>query len=236
MNGMSKTVAWSAFLLGIGASTAANVAHAHAQIGPRLTAAVAPLALTLAVELAVRVSWKPGAAWFLARWGGTGLVGAVTAVVSYRHQSGLFALYGEDSVSAAILPLSIDGLMLVSAAALLALSTQTVHPVVSLSAETVRPLSTQPEETTDRETDGQRTETVHGLSADSSVDNGQMDKETNGQRTVSLSMRTDERMDSLRTAFPDKVPSGREIKETLGLKSQSVAHRLRTELARERAS
>lgn len=113
--------AWTAFLLGSAASLAANVAHAQPHLGPRLTAAFAPLALVLAVELAARVRWQPGWASAVMRWGGTGLVAAVTAVVSYRTQVDLFAQYGEDEVNAVILPLSVDGLMLVAAGALLTL-------------------------------------------------------------------------------------------------------------------
>ncbi len=134
---MSRLIAWTAFLLGIAASTAANVAHARDGLGPRLAAAVAPVALILAVELAVRLRWKAGVRWWLARWLGTGLVGLVTAVVSYRHQSALLGTYGEDHLNAAILPLSIDGLMLVAAAALLSLGPATrVAHVASLSQAT----------------------------------------------------------------------------------------------------
>lgn len=117
--------AWAAFLLGSVASLAANVAHAQPQLGPRLTAAFAPLALVLAVELAARVAWRPGLGWAVMRWGGTGLVAAVTAVVSYRTQVDLFGLYGEDKVNATILPLSVDGLMLVAAGALLTVGRRT---------------------------------------------------------------------------------------------------------------
>lgn len=131
---MSRLVAWSAFLLGSIASVAANVAHARPELGPRLTAAFAPLALVLAVELAVRVQWRRGFWWTVGRWGGTGLVAVVTAVVSYRHQADLLRGYGEDAVNAAILPLSIDGLMIVAAAALLALGSSRAGPVVE-SAE-----------------------------------------------------------------------------------------------------
>lgn len=113
--------AWTAFLLGSVASLAANVAHAQPHLGPRLTAAFAPLALVLAVELAARVRWQPGWQSAVMRWGGTGLVAAVTAVVSYRTQVDLFTQYGEDAVNATILPLSVDGLMLVAAGALLTL-------------------------------------------------------------------------------------------------------------------
>lgn len=115
-------VARLAFALGICASTAANIAHARPELGPRLASAFAPLALVLAVELAARVPWRPGWQWTAARWLGTGLVAAVTAVVSYRHQVDLLAGgYGEDVITAAILPLSVDGLMVTAAAALLSL-------------------------------------------------------------------------------------------------------------------
>lgn len=134
---MSRLIAWAAFLLGSIASVAANVAHARPDLGPRLTAAFAPLALVLAVELAVRVRWRRGFWWAVGRWGGTGLVAVVTAVVSYRHQADLLAGYGEDAVSAAILPLSVDGLMIVAAAALLALSDpKPVRAVEGASATT----------------------------------------------------------------------------------------------------
>lgn len=135
---MNRLIAWTAFLVGIGASTAANVAHARDGWGPRLVAAMAPVALVLAVELATRLAWRTGWRWWLARWVGTGVIGAVTAVVSYRHQAGLFGAYGEDWLNRAILPLSIDGLMLVAAAALLSLSDKATR---GDSVEVVAPLS-----------------------------------------------------------------------------------------------
>jgi Protein of unknown function (DUF2637) len=124
----ARLVAWSAFLLGIAASVAANVAHAQAGLGPRIAAAFVPLALLLAVECMTRPLWhrRPGAwsAWWwgLARYGGTGLVALVAAVMSYRHMRGLLVLYGEDGLNAAIGPLAVDGLMVVAGFALLAMS------------------------------------------------------------------------------------------------------------------
>lgn len=113
--------AWGGFLFAAIASLAANVAHAHDGWGPRLTAAFAPLALVLAVEVAARVDWRSGREWWLARWVGTGSVAVITFVVSYRAQAALFKTYGLDWISAAILPLAVDGLMLVCIAALLSI-------------------------------------------------------------------------------------------------------------------
>ncbi len=93
----ARLVAWSAFLLGIAASVAANVAHAQPQVGARIAAAFVPLALLLAVECMTRPRWhrRPGAWsgfwWGLARYGGTGLVALVAAVLSYRHMSALLS-------------------------------------------------------------------------------------------------------------------------------------------------
>ena len=58
----ARLVAWSAFLLGIAASVAANVAHAEPQVGARIAGAFVPLALLLAVECMTRPRWhrRPG--------------------------------------------------------------------------------------------------------------------------------------------------------------------------------
>ncbi len=122
----ARLVAWSAFGLGIAASVAANVAHARAAFGPRIAAAFVPLALLLAVECMSRPAWhRSGLWWGLARYGGTGLVALVAAVMSYRHMTALLAGYGEDPLNAAIGPLAVDGLMVVAGFALLAMNHHT---------------------------------------------------------------------------------------------------------------
>ena len=124
----ARLVAWSAFLLGIAASVAANVAHAEPRVGARIAGAFVPLALLLAVECMTRPRWyrRPGAWsgfwWGLARYGGTGLVALVAAVLSYRHMSALLLSYGEDRLNASMGPLAVDGLMVVAGFALLAMN------------------------------------------------------------------------------------------------------------------
>lgn len=84
----------------------------------------------LAIEVLARVQWPRGSRWYtLARYGGTGLVALVAAVISYRHLAGLLTAWGEDSLNAHLGPLAVDGLMVVAAAALLATGGGTAtHP------------------------------------------------------------------------------------------------------------
>lgn len=120
-NGSARLIAWCAFVLGVAASVAANVAHARPELGPRLSSAFAPVALLLTVEIMSRVPWPQGTWWTLGRYGGTGTVALVAAVMSYRHMYGLLASYGEDTLNSSIGPLAVDGLMVVASLALLAL-------------------------------------------------------------------------------------------------------------------
>ncbi|MBL7259167.1 hypothetical protein [Paractinoplanes lichenicola] len=79
-----------------------------------------PVALFVAIEILTRVAWPSGRGWQLLRFGGITPVALVAAVVSYRHLSGLLAYYGEDPVTCVFGPLAVDGLMVISSAALLA--------------------------------------------------------------------------------------------------------------------
>ncbi|MGW0231947.1 DUF2637 domain-containing protein [Actinopolymorpha singaporensis] len=124
----ARLVVWSAFLLGIAASIAANVAHAQPAWGPRIAGAFVPLALLLAVECMSRPHWRRAGTWWgLARYGGTGLVALVAAVISYRHMAGLLERYGEDVLNAHLGPLAVDGLMVVAGFALLAINDTHTH-------------------------------------------------------------------------------------------------------------
>ncbi|WP_433465816.1 DUF2637 domain-containing protein [Spirillospora sp. CA-128828] len=140
----AKIWATGAFLLGVGVSISANVAHTYypaaevlrgahktaeewsPPVGAQLAAAFYPLALLLVVELLSRVEWPATWGWQASRYGGTALVAGVAAVVSYRHMSALLDAYGEDDLTAMIGPLAVDGLMVVASFALLALGRETV--------------------------------------------------------------------------------------------------------------
>lgn len=135
-------VSWASFGFGVAVSIMANVAHTfhpsaaqltawqaaghqvaewRPEVGAALAAAFWPVALLLAVEVLSRVRWQRGFWWGAARYGGTGAVALVAAVMSYRHMAGLLGSFGEDSVSAHLGPLGVDGLMVVAGFALLSM-------------------------------------------------------------------------------------------------------------------
>lgn len=135
-----KGWAWAGFLLGTGVSIGGNIAHTfypsadvlatagvsardwHPTIGAQAVAAFFPLALLVTVEILARAPWPSGWGWATARFGGAALVASVAAVVSYLHLYGLLLAYGESPITTTIGPLAVDGLMVVSGFALLAIS------------------------------------------------------------------------------------------------------------------
>jgi hypothetical protein len=133
--GRGKSWAYAGAIVGGAVSVAANVAHSFRppkgspanwspQLGAVALAAFWPMALLLAVEVMVRVDWPRARRWTAVRFGGVTPVAIVAAIVSYRHLSGLLDWYGEDGVTVALGPLAVDGLMVVSTGALLALASR----------------------------------------------------------------------------------------------------------------
>jgi hypothetical protein len=90
--------------------------------GAIVAAAFWPIALLISIEIISRVKWPDGLGWQLIRYGGLTTVAAIAAVISYRHMSGLLHAYGEEGIGATIGPLAVDGLMVVSSGALLAIA------------------------------------------------------------------------------------------------------------------
>jgi hypothetical protein len=119
---LSWVVAWTAMVIGIAASLAANVAHATPTVTGRTIAGWAPVALLLVVEVLAHTP-RPRF-WVLAwaRYLGTAIVAGVAATASYRHMRGLALQAGEDWLTASTLPLSADGLILVASVSLMALA------------------------------------------------------------------------------------------------------------------
>lgn len=125
-------------VLGGAVSLAANVAHSYVpptgapagwtpEAGAVVSATFWPLAVFVAVEILIRVSWPTGRRWLVARFLGVLPVALVAAVVSYRHLSGLLTHYGEDPLTAIIGPVAVDGLMVMATAALIATNPTTAH-------------------------------------------------------------------------------------------------------------
>lgn len=116
-------VAWLAFTTGAVVSIGANVLHAldgagSVDAGRVVAAGWAPVALLLVVELVARAR-RSGPWWIITlRWTGTAVVAGVAAIVSYGHMRDLLLSYGETALVAHLLPLSVDGLLLVASLAL----------------------------------------------------------------------------------------------------------------------
>ncbi|MFC9087045.1 DUF2637 domain-containing protein [Nocardiopsis dassonvillei] len=116
-------VAWLAFVTGAVVSIGANVLHAlngggTVDAGQVIASGWAPVALLLVAELVARAR-QSGPWWIITlRWTGTAVVAGVAAVVSYGHMRDLLLSYGETALVAHLLPLSVDGLLLVASLAL----------------------------------------------------------------------------------------------------------------------
>lgn len=116
-------VAWLAFITGAVVSVGANVLHAldggeAVDFGRVVAAGWAPVALLLVAELVARAR-QSGPWWIVTlRWAGTAVVAGVAAIVSYGHMRDLLLSYGETALVAHLLPLSVDGLLLVASLAL----------------------------------------------------------------------------------------------------------------------
>lgn len=133
--------------LGIGASLAANMLAAHPSLIGRLVAGWSPLALMLTVELLSRVPTSSGHLSRL-RVVAAGAIAAIAAWVSYWHMAEVSLSVGESTVAAHLLPLSVDGLVVVASICLVEISnhlnpsrTRTARPTADTS--TRRP-TTQP--------------------------------------------------------------------------------------------
>jgi hypothetical protein len=87
--------------------------------GKVIESIVWPVLLFVAVEILSRVAWPSGFWVGVLRFGGMVPVGFVAALVSYRHLSALLTFYGEDNVISRTGPLAVDGIMLISTAALI---------------------------------------------------------------------------------------------------------------------
>lgn len=129
----ARFVAWLGFVFGSVMSVAANVLHAWLPAAERMAgwspglaqqvgSAVWPIGLLLSVEVLSRVRWAPGFWWALARYGGAGTVAVGSAVISYGHLHEVLIAWDYEPLGAAVGPLVLDGLMVVSGFALLAMS------------------------------------------------------------------------------------------------------------------
>jgi hypothetical protein len=119
-----KRIGWgtrAVFSLGIAASLAGNVLHAQDNPISQAISAWSPLALLLAVELISRIPAHRGVA-SVARMGATAVIAGIAAWVSYWHMAGVASRYGESGASPYLLPVSVDGLIVVASISLVEIS------------------------------------------------------------------------------------------------------------------
>lgn len=104
-------------VLSVAVSVGANVLHAQRNVISQVIAAWAPVAMLLAIELISRVSVSRRALGVV-RLVAAGLLALIAGLVSYRHTFDVVARYGEDGFVPYLLPLSVDGLMVVASVCL----------------------------------------------------------------------------------------------------------------------
>lgn len=119
-----KRIRWAvraALFLGVAASVAANVLHALPNPISQAISAWPPLALLLTVELTSRIPMHRPLLAAL-RVVATIAIAGIAAWVSYWHMQGVAMRYGETAMSSFLLPISVDGLIVVASVSLVELA------------------------------------------------------------------------------------------------------------------
>src|SRR4051794_16057329 len=147
-----KRVRWAVratLWLGLTASIVGNILHAERNAVSQAIAAWPVIALYLTIELISRVPVHRR--WLTAtRLLAAGLIAGIAAWVSYHHMAGVASRYGETGASPYLLPLSVDGLIVVASICLVELAgriqTLSAEPAVvpGLIPEPVAPLKRVP--------------------------------------------------------------------------------------------
>ncbi|GLY98825.1 DUF2637 domain-containing protein [Actinoplanes sp. NBRC 103695] len=107
--------------LGVAASVTANILHARPNPISQAIAAWPPLALLITVELVTRIPVYRRALGVV-RVVATAAIAGIAAWVSYHHMVGVVARYGETGTVPYLLPLSVDGLIIVASVSLVELA------------------------------------------------------------------------------------------------------------------
>ena len=109
--------------LAVLASTVANVLHANDNPISQTIAAWPPLALLATIELISRVPvhtrWLAGV-----RFTATAVIASIAAWVSYWHMTDVISRYGERGASPYLIPLTVDGLVVVASVCLVELGSR----------------------------------------------------------------------------------------------------------------
>jgi hypothetical protein len=145
-------------------SIAANVAHSFVPptgapadyrppLGDVVGAVFWPIALFIAIEILARTTWPTGARWVVVRFLGLLPVALVAAIVSYNHLSGLLAHYHESALTAHLGPMAVDGLMIMSSAAVMATAAKRRDAADAKRTAVADTVSARPRKTADTKAD-----------------------------------------------------------------------------------
>lgn len=118
-----KRIRWavrSALFGAVAASITGNVLHARGGIVSQAIAAWSPLALLITIELIARVPVHRRSL-AVTRWLATAVIAGIAAWVSYWHMAAVASRYGETGASPYLIPLSVDGLVVVASVCLVEL-------------------------------------------------------------------------------------------------------------------
>lgn len=107
--------------LGVAVSVTANILHAVVNPISQAIAAWPPIALLLTVELISRIPVHRRSLAF-ARLAATAIIAGIAAWVSYWHMAGVASRYGETGASPYLMPVSVDGLVVVASICLVELA------------------------------------------------------------------------------------------------------------------
>ncbi|GAB3076354.1 DUF2637 domain-containing protein [Micromonospora schwarzwaldensis] len=147
--------------LGVAASVTANILHAQANPIAQAIAAWPPLALLITVELVTRVPVHRRALGVIRVVAASAIAG-IAAWISYHHMVGVVARYGETGTVPYLLPLSVDGLIIVASVSLVELAARRreaerqphTAPAGALAKPTpVQPIAPAPAEPTRKTSD-----------------------------------------------------------------------------------
>ena len=119
-----------ALVLGVATSVAANILHALPNPISQAIAAWPPLALLLTVELISRIPVQRRSLTVV-RLAATATIAAIAAWVSYWHMTGVASKYGEVGAAPYLIPLSVDGLIVVASVCLVELADRIRHVSVA---------------------------------------------------------------------------------------------------------
>ena len=139
-----KRVRWAVrmtLILGVAASVVANILHARDNPISQAIAAWPPLALLLTVELISRVPVHRRSL-AAARVVATATIAGIAAWVSYWHMVGVAAKYGEEGAAPYLLPLSVDGLIVVASICLVELGSRITAALAQADAAATAPAAT----------------------------------------------------------------------------------------------